>query len=244
MDERITQILDGIKFLDGEYKRDLIDQAVEFKDEITPYLVEILENVRDNPEAYAKDINYFAHNYALMLLGHFKEPKAHGVIVDLFSLPDDLPDMLAKADIYVSASRSDGTSLSLLEAMAAGAFPVVSDIPANREWLTGQGDGLLFDVDGDKMLADCLEKAIRDEPQKIRIGLEPQRAAHVERDVDRSGHVARAKLLDRPYVHVGGIRFFREAAVRFFRSDPFDVHGASFFLGMPTMRGPFSKTIS
>ena len=94
MNEQISQILDGIKFLDGQYKRDLIDQAVELKGEITPYLVEILENVRDNPEAYAKDINYFAHNYALMLLGHFKEPKAHGVIVDLFSLPDDLPDML------------------------------------------------------------------------------------------------------------------------------------------------------
>ena len=72
----------------------------------------------------------------------------------------ELPPMLADADIYVSASLSDGTSLSLLEAMASGAFPVVSDIPANREWLTGHGDGLLFDPPNHEQLADCLARAI------------------------------------------------------------------------------------
>jgi len=75
---------------------------------------------------------------------------------------DSLPALLADSDICVSASRSDGTSLSLLEAMAAGAFPVVSDIVANREWLTGDGDSLLFDVDSREQLARCLELAITD----------------------------------------------------------------------------------
>jgi L-malate glycosyltransferase len=56
-----------------------------------------------------------------------------------------LPALLAGTDIYVSASRTDGSSPALLEAMSSGAFPVVSDIPANREWITGRGDGLLFD---------------------------------------------------------------------------------------------------
>ena len=40
---------------------------------------------------------------------------------------------LGRASIYVSCSEVDGMSISLLEAVACGAYPVVSDIPANRE---------------------------------------------------------------------------------------------------------------
>jgi glycosyltransferase involved in cell wall biosynthesis len=73
---------------------------------------------------------------------------------------DQLPSILSEAEIYVSAQFFDGTSISLLEAMAAGAFPVVSDIPGNREWLTGRGDSLLFDPYDTQELSQCLEVAI------------------------------------------------------------------------------------
>jgi glycosyltransferase involved in cell wall biosynthesis len=51
---------------------------------------------------------------------------------------------LAGAVIYVSAALSDSTSVSLLEAMACGCFPVAADIPGNREWITDGENGLLF----------------------------------------------------------------------------------------------------
>ncbi len=73
-----------------------------------------------------------------------------------------LPSLLADADIYVSASISDGTSPALLEAMASGVFPVVSDIPANREWLTGEGDCLLFAPNDVAQLVQTLNRAIED----------------------------------------------------------------------------------
>src|SRR5208337_4734618 len=41
----------------------------------------------------------------------------------------EMPDLLSQSDIYVSTSLYDGTSVSLLEALACGAFPVVTDIP-------------------------------------------------------------------------------------------------------------------
>lgn len=75
---------------------------------------------------------------------------------------DRLPALLGESDIYVSASKWDGTSLSLLEGMAAGLFPVVSDIPANQAWITGHDDGMLFDPTDPVSLADALERAIRD----------------------------------------------------------------------------------
>jgi len=76
---------------------------------------------------------------------------------------DALPALLAQADVYISAARSDGASISLLEAMASGVFPVVSDVPGNRDWLSGQGDGLLFRPGDPDDLAACLEAACADE---------------------------------------------------------------------------------
>ncbi len=56
---------------------------------------------------------------------------------------EEMPNLLSQADIYVSTSLHDGTSVSLLEAMGSGAFPVVTDIPANREWITNGENGFL-----------------------------------------------------------------------------------------------------
>ncbi len=55
-----------------------------------------------------------------------------------------LVEALQGARFYLSASLSDGASVSLLEAMACGVLPIVSDIPANREWITHGENGLLF----------------------------------------------------------------------------------------------------
>ena len=74
----------------------------------------------------------------------------------------DLDRELASAHLYVSTSQSDSTSVSLLEAMAAGCLPVVSDLPANREWITHGENGLLFPVGDDAALAGCLRQAAGD----------------------------------------------------------------------------------
>src|SRR5690349_10537789 len=46
----------------------------------------------------------------------------------------ELPDVYRTADLYVSTSLTDGTSISLLEAMASGVPAVVTDIAGNRPW--------------------------------------------------------------------------------------------------------------
>ena len=74
-----------------------------------------------------------------------------------------MADLLAQADIYVSTSLYDGTSVSLLEAMGSGAFPVVTDIPANREWITNGLNGFLVPIDKEKYLANRIIDAIRNQ---------------------------------------------------------------------------------
>ncbi|WP_022851629.1 glycosyltransferase family 4 protein [Limisalsivibrio acetivorans] len=56
----------------------------------------------------------------------------------------NLLEKLGRTKVYVSATMSDGTSLSLLEAIGSGCFPVVSDIPSNREWIKHGVNGYLF----------------------------------------------------------------------------------------------------
>jgi glycosyltransferase involved in cell wall biosynthesis len=76
--------------------------------------------------------------------------------------PPALASWLARAEIYLSASRSDSTSVSLLEAMASGALPVVSDIEGNREWVE-EGDGARVFAPGDAAgLARALGGALDD----------------------------------------------------------------------------------
>jgi glycosyltransferase involved in cell wall biosynthesis len=64
-----------------------------------------------------------------------------------------MPALLRDHHLYVSTSLSDTTSVSLLEAMACGLFPIVSDIPANREWIEDGVNGRLVPVQQPMKLA-------------------------------------------------------------------------------------------
>jgi glycosyltransferase involved in cell wall biosynthesis len=58
--------------------------------------------------------------------------------------PENLPGILSESEIYISASISDGSSVSLLEAMAAGRLCICRDFPSNREWIYNGVNGFLF----------------------------------------------------------------------------------------------------
>ena len=93
-EQKIKEVLEAFRKFDGKYKKEEVDAAIELRKEITPYLIKILENLLDDPHQYQEDSTLFDHIYAVMLLGHFKEPKAHKAMVDIFSLPQDLPGNL------------------------------------------------------------------------------------------------------------------------------------------------------
>lgn len=76
---------------------------------------------------------------------------------------EEIPGLLGEADIYVSTSLHDGASVSLLEAMGSGDFPIVTDIPANREWISHGENGFLVPFDQGQSLAKRIVEAIRDQ---------------------------------------------------------------------------------
>lgn len=94
----------------------------------------------------------------------------------------DLPRYYRRADVYVSASHSDGTSISMLEAMACGRPVIVSDLPGNREWVTPGEVGWLF-PDGDwQALAQVMEQAILNRTELERMGKAARRLAEARAD--------------------------------------------------------------
>lgn len=95
------------------------------------------------------------------LANRLRQIFANGEVTDRVVFPGqvshtNLPDYFRLSDAYVSASRTDGSSISLIEALASGRPAIVSDIPGNREWVEPGKNGWWF-RDGDE---DDLSKVI------------------------------------------------------------------------------------
>jgi glycosyltransferase involved in cell wall biosynthesis len=94
----------------------------------------------------------------------------------------DLPDWYHRADLYISPSHVDGSSVSLMEALACGLPCLVSDIPANKEWVVEDENGWLF-RDGDVThLAEKILAAISQREKLPEIGRSSRRAAEMRAD--------------------------------------------------------------
>lgn len=68
----------------------------------------------------------------------------------------DLVPLLGRAACYVSASQVDGTSVTLLQAMACGTPVIVSATPGNLDWVRDGETGFTFPTGDVAALADVL----------------------------------------------------------------------------------------
>jgi glycosyltransferase involved in cell wall biosynthesis len=74
---------------------------------------------------------------------------------------------IAVSDIYVSVAESDGASIALLEALALGALPVLSDIPSNRAWVEDGHGGTLVEGTPEAIADGILRAALLDRESVI-----------------------------------------------------------------------------
>ena len=73
----------------------------------------------------------------------------------------EVVQILSAADLYLSTSLSDSASIALLEAMAVGLLPIVSDIAGNREWIEDGVNGFLVDPHDSDALAEAITLALK-----------------------------------------------------------------------------------
>ncbi len=94
----------------------------------------------------------------------------------------ELPAIYHQSDLYLSASFSDGTSISLLEAMACGRPVLVSDIPGNQEWVRPGENGWLFPAGDAGALARGILTAIEQRNRLPEMGKAARRLAEQKAD--------------------------------------------------------------
>ncbi len=99
---------------------------------------------------------------------------------------EELIDWLSVCDVFVSIPDVDSTPHSLLMALAAGLPVIVSDLPAYREWVNPQENGILVRPDDEQSLADSMIELLRNADIRRQWGIRNRQLAEqkANRDVE------------------------------------------------------------
>jgi len=90
----MQQTVNELRYFDKKFPRETIEEAVQNQEEITPILLEELDEVIENPELAAEEMDYMMHLYAIFLLAQFKEEKAFSRVIDLISFSSEVTDRI------------------------------------------------------------------------------------------------------------------------------------------------------
>jgi glycosyltransferase involved in cell wall biosynthesis len=117
-----------------------------------------------------------------------------GARVSLHGRLDDagMTAVLDQCKVSISIPVSDATSVSLLESMACALPVIASDLPANREWLAGQEELILPNVDKEPV-AGLLADLWRDQEKAKALGV--RNLDRMRRDGSRSAQMDRMAAL-------------------------------------------------
>lgn len=137
----------SIRQLEPLYNLPLLIQAIPYCLKKTDKQIEFLVGGRGSEKA---SIVKLAENLKIKDKVRFLEKVSR----------DELLQIFQTADIYISTSLSDSSSVSLLEAMACQLVPIVTDIPGNREWIQDGENGYLVPVDRPEVLGQKIVEVV------------------------------------------------------------------------------------
>lgn len=97
----------------------------------------------------------------------------------------ELPAIYRSADVFLSASHCDGSSVSLMETLACGRPALVSNIAGNLEWVTEGQNGWIFKDNDSHGLAKKILAAAQS-TNLIEMGMSARRTAEQKADWSRN----------------------------------------------------------
>jgi hypothetical protein len=87
----VNEILSQLQRNEGHFAKDAVLEAVACREEMIPALLNVLRDVANNPEPYASDPKSMIFSYAVYLLAQFRESRAYPYLIQIFSLPGEMP---------------------------------------------------------------------------------------------------------------------------------------------------------
>ena len=85
-------IMEALDRPEDEYPREAVQAAMEYRDDVVPLLLDLLERVLRAPEEFTyPDYESLLPVYAVYLLSHHRVPQAHRLLIGLASLPGQMP---------------------------------------------------------------------------------------------------------------------------------------------------------
>lgn len=139
---------------------------------------------------------------------------------------NDIPDLLALADVFVMPSLWEGLPMAVLEAMVARKAIVATEIAGIPEAIVDGREGLLVPPGDEDRLAECLRQLIGDPARRATLG--NAAAARAERDFTVSVMAERYQALYvRPLARSFGAGLRRSLLAKFPEGDnPIPARGA------------------
>ena len=123
-----------------------------------PHLINAIANIRNKiPKLHLNLIGSGSLKGELEALINIRK------LNDMVSFPGKLSQVeiaksLNSSHVFVSVSLSDGNNISLNEAMACGAYCIVTNIPANTQWIKDSENGFLVEINDVDGLAAKIEE--------------------------------------------------------------------------------------
>ena len=129
-------------------------------------------------DAVSKVVTCFP-NFKLLIIGEGDQESTlrHEVVsmgleetVEFLGFRNDIPELLNLLDVYICASVSEGLSLSILEAMAAGKPVIATEVGGNPELVIPGKNGFLVPPRNPDALAERIMVALKDKNLRQSMG--------------------------------------------------------------------------
>ncbi|MEM9922700.1 MAG: DUF1186 domain-containing protein [Cyanobacteria bacterium P01_D01_bin.50] len=88
---QLSEIISNLENNNGKLPRQALERAIEEREAITPLLLDVLSNCKNNLEELSNNPDYILHICAFYLLGQFRESQAYPLLIDFFSIPGKMP---------------------------------------------------------------------------------------------------------------------------------------------------------
>lgn len=109
-----------------------------------------------------------------------------GNCVKLLGLRHDVMGLMKASDLFVMPSHYEGLSLAMIEAMACGLPIIASDVRGLKDHITNEQNGLLFQVDDHKALAERILQLANNKELRVKLSHGAKKSFETEYDMRKN----------------------------------------------------------